>query len=137
MSIFRKILKGAAKLASFVPGPIGAIAKVGGTIAASAAAVRAGTQVVRASSQVIPGVGRVIASGGVRRIAGRVLAGAGTVATGAAIYDAAGNFLGNQKKRRGINPMNMKAAKRALRRIERAKKLMSRLGHITIRKEKC
>lgn len=140
MSLFRGILKGIAKAASFVPGPIGIAARIGTTVAAGVGAVKAvkaGTQLARATSQVIPGVGRAVASGSVRRIGGRVLAAAGTVATGAAIYDAAGNLIGNRKRSRRINPMNHKAAMRAVRRIEKAKKFMSRLGHITIRKEKC
>ena len=136
MSIWRSIGKLAKKAAGFIPGPIGAVAKLLTAGGAVVAASRAALPVV---ARIVPGVGQVVVRGArrARGPIGRIVGAAGTAATGAAIYDAAGNYMGDRKKHRGINPMNMKAAKRALRRIERAKKLMSRLGHITIRKEKC
>lgn len=51
---------------------------------------------------------------------------AGTIA-GEAIYDAAGNLIGYKKKRRRMNYMNYKAAKRATRRIKGARKMLQNI----------
>lgn len=55
---------------------------------------------------------------------GRVAAGAATAAyVGGAIYDAAGNYLGQSRKRRRMNPLNARAARRAIRRIKAVRKI--------------
>lgn len=137
MSLFGKVLKAAGSAlksgiakklvggAAMIPGPIGLAGKALGVASTIGTAVTVG----RAA---LPTIGKV--AGRVLPTVGKV---AGAAATGYAIYDAAGNYLGNRKRSRRINPMNYRAANRALKRIEKAKKLMDRLGRISIRKEKC
>lgn len=165
MSLFKKIgkiaqkAKGVLKIAQFIPGPIGVGARAlrAGITAVSAIGVvkaaRAGVQAVRgirgAKSMsilprvmgglpaVLPGAGSII--GGVAgriglRGVGRAVAGG---AVGAAIFDAAGNLIGYGRKRRRINPLNYRALKRAIRRVEGAHNAMKRVGRITIKKDKC
>jgi hypothetical protein len=138
VSLFKKIIRGAGKIvgkaAGFIPGPVGAVARIGTVVAGAAGASKAlskGLPAVRS----LPGVGAI--GKAVPRIGGKVLAGAGTAATGVAVYDAVGNYMGQRKKSRRINPLNHRALKRAIRRIERSKDIMKRVGAITIRKEKC
>jgi len=138
MSLFGNIAKAvgrAAKtIAPMLPGPIGAVARVVGVGSVVAGATGSAGALTKAlpSIRALPGVGRAVA-----RIGGRVAKGVGAAATGYAIYDAAGNFLGNKKKHRRINPLNHRALSRALRRIEKVKHAMKRVSAITVRKEKC
>lgn len=146
MSLFKKLGKivgKVAKVAQFVPGPIGIAGKVASKVLPVTKVVAAGglaaavgrTAVTRAASKLpalpmspvgrtLPGIGSIAKSA------------AGTAA-GVAVYDAAGNFLGNRKKSRRVNPLNYKALTRALRRVEKAKHLQKRLSNITIRKKEC
>lgn len=135
MSLFSKIGKFVGKavktVAPFIPGPIGAVAKVvgaGSAVAGGVAAMGRALPAVRS----LPAVGKTIGRA-LPRIGGAI----GTVATGVAIYDAAGNYLGNKKRSRRINPLNNRALMRALRRVEKVKSTMKRVNAITIRKEKC
>lgn len=138
MSLFKKIIRGAGKLigkaASFVPGPIGTVAKVATGIGAAAGAARAASKVggglqhlpaVRA----LPGIGTI--SSTARRVAGGAARVGGTVATGAVLYDQFGNPMRRRSKR--INPLNHKALNRALRRVCKAKTLADRLNAIEIK----
>ena len=138
MSLFKKIIRGAGKIvgkaAGFIPGPIGAVAKIGTAVVGAGAASKALTKGLPAVRS-LPGVGTIAKS--VPKIGGKVLMGAGTAAAGVAVYDAVGNYMGQRKKGRRINPLNHRALKRAIRRIERSKGIMKRIGAITIRKEKC
>jgi uncharacterized protein RhaS with RHS repeats len=43
------------------------------------------------------------------------------------LYDAAGNLVGTQRKRRRMNPTNIKAARRAIRRIRGARRVLQRI----------
>jgi len=146
VSIFRKIgkvLGKVSKVAQFIPGPIGMIGKVGAKVLPAAKVIGAGglaaavgrTAITRSAGRLpplpmsgiprsLPGIGSVVKTA------------AGTAA-GVAVYDAAGNYLGQRKKSRRVNPLNYKALTRALRRVEKAKHLQKRLSNITIRKKEC
>lgn len=134
MSLLKKLVRGAGKIigkaASFVPGPIGTIAKIGTGLAAGVGASRkmagpvmAGLPAIRS----LPGAGAV---GGAVRVGGKI---AGAAATGAILYDAAGNIIGQRKRSKRINPLNHKALTRALRRVCSAKNLADRLNAIDIK----
>lgn len=43
------------------------------------------------------------------------------------LYDAAGNIIGTQKKRRRMNPANIRAARRAIRRIRGTRRILQRI----------
>lgn len=135
MSLFKKLVRGAGKLvgkaASFIPGPIGTVAKVVGGVAAGASAARKMAGPSLPAIRSLPGVGAVgPAIRTVGRTAGRV---AGAAATGAILYDAAGNIVQGGKRTRRINPLNHKALNRALRRVCSAKGLADRLNAIEIK----
>lgn len=135
MSLFKKIIRGAGKLvgkaASFIPGPIGTVAKVATGIAAGASAARKMAGPALPAIRSLPGVGSVgPAIRTVGRTAGRVV---GAAATGAVLYDAAGNLVSTGKRSRRINPLNHKALNRALRRVCSAKGLADRLNAIEIK----
>jgi hypothetical protein len=66
----------------------------------------------------IPGV-----SGAVNTV-GKLAAPGGVVT---ALYDAAGNLIGHTKKRRRMNPTNIKAARRAIRRIRGTRRVLQRI----------
>lgn len=161
MSLLKKIGKvlkkgkGLLKVAQFIPGPVGAAARglQAGITAVGAIGVvkaaRGGVQALRGSSMsamprimgglptVLPGAGAII--GGVAGRIGMGKIGRAVVggAVGAAIFDQAGNLIGYGKKRRRINPLNYRALKRALRRVEGAHNAMKRVGRITVKKDKC
>lgn len=145
MSLFSRIGKVLGKVAKvaapFIPGPIGAIARGIGTVGAMGAATAMAGPAMKALPAIgrsLPGIGRLGgAARTVGRVGGRVIGAAGVAATGVAIYDAAGNYLGQKKRSRRINPLNHRALKRAMSRIEKSKNLVKRLNSITIRKEKC
>jgi hypothetical protein len=48
-------------------------------------------------------------------------------AVGGLVYDMAGNVIGRQRKRRRMNPMNARAARRAIRRIKGARKMLQQI----------
>lgn len=137
MSLFSKIGKVIGKVANvakFIPGPVGTVARV----AAGAGAIAGGAKAISVAGKALPAlpaIGRALP--GIGKVAGRAAGAIGTVATGVAIYDAAGNYLGQRKKGRRINPLNWRALNRALSRVEKAKTAMKRVNSITIRKEKC
>lgn len=142
----KKAVRGVGKLAlnatpaGRVLGVVGGAARTaagGGLVAAALPALPA---IGGAVARTLPGIGRVATGvgGAVTRAAGsRVGRAVGAAATGVAIYDAAGNLLGYQKKRRRINPMNWRALNRALRRVEKAKKAAKRINAVSIRKKDC
>lgn len=137
MSLFSKIGKVIGKVANvakFVPGPVGAVARVASVAGAVGGAVSASRSVAKALPA-LPAVTRSLP--GIGRVAGTVGRAVGAAATGYAIYDAAGNFIGNRKRSRRINPLNYRALNRALSRVEKAKHAMKRVNAITVRKEKC
>jgi len=137
MSLFSKIGKivgKVANVASFIPGPVGVAGRVVAGVGAAAGAVKA-VGAVRKALPALPAVGRALP--GIGKVAGKVGSAVGAAATGYAIYDAAGNFLGNKRRSRRINPLNYRALNRALSRVEKAKHAMKRVNAITIRKEKC
>jgi hypothetical protein len=122
-----------------VLGALRGVTAAGGGIAA-ASMLPALPAIGGAVARSLPGIGRV--GGAVAGAAGRVIRSpvgraVGAAATGVAIYDAAGNMLGYQKKRRRINPMNWRALNRALRRVEKAKKAAKRINAVSIRKKDC
>lgn len=150
MSLLKKIRKGLRTvgktvLAAKTGGLSTAISAVRGVKGAAAAAggmgIVAGLPAIGgAVARTLPGIGRVgsAVGGAVTRVAGsRVGRAVGAAAAGVAIYDAAGNLLGYQKKRRRINPMNWRALNRALRRVEKAKKAAKRINAVSIRKKDC
>jgi hypothetical protein len=95
-----------------------------GAMAAGGAIVRALPGAGRVASRVGGAVGRVIRSPAARR-AGAVV---GAAATAGAIYDAAGNLIsGGRKRYRRVNPLNYRAAMRAVRRIKGARKALQRI----------
>lgn len=142
MSLFKKLKKVVRGVGKAVIGatPIGRAVKA----ATSVGGIGAAASMLPALPAALPTIGRVgvgVASrvgGAITRAAGsRAGRAIGAAATGVAIYDAAGNLLGYQKKRRRINPMNWRALNRALRRVEKAKKAAKRINAVSIRKEKC
>lgn len=138
-----KVLKKAAPVASFLPGPIGAVAKIGTAIGGIGAGVTAARSLMPVSAGVGSAIGRALPSlprvipgagaigGAVRAAAPKVGRALGAAATGYAIYDAAGNFLGYRKKPRRINPMNHRALNRAIRRVCAAKKISKKIEKLT------
>lgn len=136
MSLLKKAFKIAKKVlpkaAGFIPGPIGTGMKVLGGAASLGGIATVGRAVVAGSRSLpaLPGVVRSVPG------IGKIAKVAGTAATGAAVYDAAGNFLGTRKRRRRINPLNHRALSRALKRVEKVKSTMKRVNAITIRKAK-
>lgn len=89
----------------------------------------------------LPGVGRAVAGGAtalvkaarsptVRKWSKRAIDAAGAILIGEAVYDAAGNYLG-QRSRRRINPMNHRALNRAIRRVCAAKKISKKIEKLT------
>ena len=140
MSLLGKIVKGEMKAAkplattALAATPAGRVVAAVGTVAGAVAGARKALPALRS----LPGAGAVVAAAGGAggRIGGVVRAigkGAGAAATGYAIYDAAGNLIGHQRKKgRRMNPMNYRALKRAARRIKAARKfvkLIDSVGH--------
>lgn len=124
MSLLSKIFKPLAKVASFIPGPLGALAKVAVGIGAVTGAAKVakpiltGIPPIRSAGRgltVLPGVGAV------GKLAAPALAGA----AGAFLFDQFGNPV--KKKRRRMNPCNGRALSRALRRIEGYDKVRKRV----------
>lgn len=106
---------------------------------APAAAMRALPTVGGAMTRVLPGVGAVAsgalagarAAGGYVRgnlptIAREVAIGTGLTVAGSMLFDQSGNVVGRLKRRR-MNPMNAKAARRAIRRVVAVRKILSKI----------
>lgn len=156
--LFKPVVKVAKKLmplASAIPGPIGAVAKVGTAVMAAGGAARYGRSTMTAASmpalpqapmRVMPGVGSGVASTAVR-LAGRAVGTAvgavrsgkvskalaramGWVVVGSVAYDMAGNIMGTVTKRR-MNPLNHRALNRAIRRVCGAKKISKKIEKLT------
>lgn len=68
------------------------------------------------------GAGAIARSPGVRKWSKRAIQAVGGYTVGSAVFDAAGNFLGH-RARRTMNPLNPKAARRAIRRVKAVRKL--------------
>lgn len=97
---------------------LGQIPRIGGAIAGG----------VRA----LPGLGRAAAgtaTGLARRFprSAKALRDLGLVASGGLIFDQAGNIVGRRPPARRMNPMNVRAARRAARRIKGAMKVCREL----------
>lgn len=145
-----KVVKKIAPVASFVPGPIGAIGKVASVVGASRAAMIPGTsafvagalpRAVGALPRVLPGVGavggtiargvgRAVTSGAARKWSKRAAKLAGYAIIGAGVYDSMGNLVGTAARRK-INPLNHRALDRAVRRVCAAKKVLKRVEKLT------
>lgn len=103
----------------------GGIVKTGLPMVAAAA----GTAIVRAAPAIAAGARSLLA-----RVSPRVAKALGWVTVGGLVYDAAGNLQG-QVKRRQMNPLNPRAARRAVRRIKSVRKLCSSIER-TLPKQK-
>jgi len=137
MSIFSKLGKSVGKVlrkvapaAGMLPGPAGALAKLGLLGGAGAAAVKLSTS--RAMVPISKGLASIPGRGLVKT--GAAIAG-GTIA-GEAIYDAAGNLIGYKPRRRRMNPLNPKAARRAIRRVKSVRKMLQTIEK-QLPKQKC
>lgn len=136
MSIFSKIGKAVGKVAKkivkspalgMIPGPVGTLAKLGAVAGIGAGAVKvSASKALAVIPKVKPGAGLVKTVAAV---------GAGTVA-GDAIYDAAGNLIGYKQKRRRMNPLNPRAARRAIRRVKSVRKMLHNIEK-QLPKQKC
>lgn len=91
-----------------------------------------GLPMIRAAGRALPGAGAVATTVGstVRRLAPtvalwtrRAAAAAGLYVVGREVYDSLGNHKGRLRKHRTMNPMNVKAARRAIRRVKAARKI--------------
>lgn len=69
---------------------------------------------VSALPSVLAGAGRVLASRG-----GQIASGVGA----GLLFDELGNLIGGTRKRRRMNPLNARAARRAIRRIKAVRKI--------------
>lgn len=158
MSLLKKIGKGlknvvskVGPIASLIPGPVGAIAGVAGSVLAARNAAVQPTGMVgalpalggvvrslpAALPRVLPGVGAAvgrgvsaIAKGGFRKWSKAAAKAAGYTIVGQAIYDAAGNLVGHTSRRR-INPLNHRALSRAITRVCSAKKIVKKIEKLT------
>lgn len=148
----RGVGKAIVGVASQLPGPVGAIARVGGVLnqaRVSPMPIQAGLAIPRlpapggAIVRSLPGLGRVGgAVAGAGRAVGRAMSGAtgrqvmrwskraaeaaGYIVTGSYILDAAGNMVGTVKRRQ-MNPLNHRALKRAARRVQASRKLLKQI----------
>lgn len=139
MSIFSKIGKAVGKvakkvikspLAAAIPGPVGTLAKLG-----AVAGVGAGAAKVSTSKVLVPAAKAIVTKPGAGLVkTGAAIAG-GTIA-GEAIYDAAGNLIGYKQRRRRMNPLNPKAARRAIRRVKSVRKMLHNIEK-QLPKQKC
>lgn len=102
---------------ALIPGPVGGVLKAG----AALGLVGGAAKVVTSSSKALVPVGKALTKPGVGKIAAGTVA--GTVA-GDYLYDAAGNIIGQKQRHRRMNPMNVKAARRAIRRVKAARKIL-------------
>src|SRR5512139_131029 len=129
-------LKGGVK--GFITGgPGGAVMGALGGIAKGSTSAPPRSAAMGSPLRVLPTTNSLSASNMVKAAAplaraGKVLVqNAGTVATvvgaGALLYDAFGNVIGHRKRRRRMNPMNARAARRAIRRIKGARKMLQQI----------
>jgi len=140
MSIFSSVgnaLKGA--LGGFVSSggnPLGAIVGGAGALLGGSSKVSGSRGVMPGSGQMsmLPSMSRIGAGVGTAARVGssvlrRVPGGIGTIATGVGagmmLYDAFGNPV--SRRRRRMNPMNARAARRAIRRIKGARKMLMQI----------
>lgn len=114
-SVLKKVASSPA--AALIPGPVGGVIKAGAALGLVGGAAKVATSASRA---LVP-IGKAVAKPGV----GKIVAGgiAGTVA-GDYLYDKAGNIIGTRRRTRRMNPMNVKAARRAIRRVKSARKIL-------------
>lgn len=90
----------------------------------------------------LPGVGATAVSAGRGLIAGgrgliqrfprsaKVLRDLGLFAAGGLVYDAAGNLVGQRSPARRINPMNVKAMRRSIRRVKAGRKICAEIDRM-------
>lgn len=112
-------------------------------------AIVRGVGAIGGAVRTLPGIGRIGgAVGGAARVGGviarnpavrkwtrRAAEAAGYAVIGKAIYDSAGNKVGNLPGRR-INPLNARALNRAMRRVCAAKNICERVDEITTGKKR-
>ena len=141
MSLVGKIFKGAkGALSGFLSGgPAGAVIgglsgyAAGKTNLSKSKAALPTTDTFSASDLVRAGSGAVsmlpsIVRTGVGAVARRVPQIAAAAAVGSVVYDIYGRVVGTgSRKRRRINPMNARAARRAIRRIKGARKMLQQI----------
>jgi hypothetical protein len=141
MSLIGKIFKTAkGALTGFVTGgPLGAVAGGMAGLAAGKSnlnrsrAALPTTETFSASDLVRAGSGAVsmlpaVVRTGVGAVARRVPAIAAGAAVGQVVVDMYGRVVGNgARKRRRMNPMNARAARRAIRRIKGARKMLQQI----------
>lgn len=92
-------------------------ASIGGGLMQLPNLARQGIAAGRALVRAVPGAGRA------GRIVRGVATAGGVAATGALLFDEFGNVVGTRRKTRRINPMNVKAMRRACRRLKAGKKI--------------
>ena len=95
--------------------------------------------------KVLPGIGRVAgtAAGAGRAViasgrgliqryprSAKVLRDLGLFAVGGLVYDAAGNLVGQRSPARRINPMNVKAMRRSIRRVKAGRKICAEIDRM-------
>lgn len=141
MSLFSKVFKAArGALVGFATGgPLGAVAgglsgyAAGKTnLTKSRIAALPTTETFSASDIVRAGSGAVsmlpaVVRTGIGAVARRVPAIAAGAAIGSVVYDMYGRVVGGGRKRRRMNPMNARAARRAIRRIKGARKMLQQI----------
>lgn len=104
-----------------LPGQGGGFIKTGlpVALAAAAPAIFAGGRAL-----VQRGAAAIAARGGLATVSKKVAGALGWVTVGGLVYDAAGNLQG-RASRRQMNPLNQRAARRAIRRIKRVRKIVN------------
>jgi len=96
----------------------------------------------RVAGRSLPGIGATAVSAGRGVIAAgrgliqryprsaRVLRDLGLFAVGGLVYDAAGNLVGQRAPARRLNPMNVKAMRRAIRRVKSGRKICAEIDRM-------
>lgn len=113
----------ASSLPSFpsLPGQQGGIVKTGlPLLALGSAALSGAAALATRAAPVALAAGRA-ALPFIKKNAAKAL---GWISVGALVYDAAGNLMGRTSKRQ-MNPLNQRAARRAIRRIKRVRKIVN------------
>jgi len=96
----------------------------------------------RVAGRSLPGIGATAVSAGrgvisagrglIQRYprSARVLRDLGLFAVGGLVYDAAGNLMGQRAPARRINPMNVKAMRRSIRRVKAGRKICAEIDRM-------
>ncbi|MGH8833336.1 MAG: hypothetical protein ACREXV_19970 [Polaromonas sp.] len=103
----------------------------GGIVKTGLPLLAAGTALARTAAPALISGGRALLA----RVSPKVARALGWVTIGGLVYDAAGNLQG-ATKRRQMNPLNARAARRAVRRIKSVRKLCQRIESTLPRQKK-